>query len=127
MTRSHRLGELQLAVLQILWTRKEATASEVHEALRPTRGAAFTTITTTLGKLEEKGLVEHRTEGRAFVYRPAVAQSEVQGSMVAELTDRLFQGDAVALVSNLLSRQDIDPSELARIKALIEEEEQRRD
>jgi len=119
MKPSHRLGNLQLAIMRVLWERKEATAAEVHAALLAERGLAPTTIATMLRKMEKKGVVAHRTEGRQFVYEPIVTESEVRRSMVAELTDHLFQGDAAALVSHLLDEGGIDSRELGRIRSMI--------
>jgi predicted transcriptional regulator len=118
MTRSHRLGDLQLAILRVLWRDGEATVADVHEALAAARGLAPTTIATMLQKLERKG-VEHRTEGRRFVYRPLVSEDQVTRSAVAELTAQLFRGDVTALVSHLLSEHDVDRAELARLRTLI--------
>ncbi len=105
--------------MRVLWERKEATAAEVHAALLAERGLAPTTIATMLRKMEKKGVVAHRTEGRQFVYEPIVTESEVRRSMVAELTDHLFQGDAAALVSHLLDEGGIDSRELGRIRSMI--------
>src|SRR5260370_8628255 len=92
----HRLGDLQLAILRVLWARGEASVAEVHEALEPERGLAPTTIATMLVKLEKKGVVEHHTEGRRFIYRPRVSESSVRRSMLADLTSHLFPGDPTA-------------------------------
>ncbi|HVF61579.1 MAG TPA: BlaI/MecI/CopY family transcriptional regulator [Thermoanaerobaculia bacterium] len=119
MPRSHRLGDLQLAILRVLWRDGEATVADVHEALAAARGLAPTTIATMLQKLERKGVVEHRTEGRRFVYRPLVSEDQVTRSAVAELTAQLFRGDVTALVSHLLSEHDVDRAELARLRTLI--------
>ena len=125
MTRSHQLGDLQLAIMRVLWKAGEATVADVHEALRTERGLALTTIATMLTKMERKGVVEHRSEGRHYIYRPTVSEAEVHRSMVSELTERLFAGDAAALVNHLLTAQEIDADELARITALIEQRAQR--
>ena len=119
MSRSHRLGDLQLAIMRVLWDNGEATAAAVHAALHPERGLAPTTIATMLNKMEKKGVVAHRTEGRQFVYRPRIAQNEVNRSMVGDLIDRLFAGDAAALLSHLLAEREIDATELDQIKAMI--------
>ncbi len=121
MGRSHHLADLQYAIMRVLWTDGEATVSRVQEALSNERGLALTTIATMLTKMEKKGVVSHRTEGRQFVYKPLISEKQVHRTMVAELTERLFQGDFKALVSHLLSEQEIDASELKRLKALIEE------
>lgn len=120
MSPTHQLGDLQLAIMRVLWTKREATVAAVHQALKPERGLALTTIATMLSKMEKKGVVKHRSEGRQFVYAPAVSEEAVTRSMVSEFTERLFQGDPKALVSHLLSAGEIDPDELQTIRAMIE-------
>jgi BlaI family penicillinase repressor len=116
----HTLGELQHAIMRVLWGRNEATVAEVHEALYDERGLAPTTIATMLRKMEQKGVVAHRVEGRQFVYRPAVSEDAVRSSMVGELLDRLFAGDPAALVSHLVADREIDHEEIERLRALLD-------
>ena len=103
----------------------EATVAEVHEALREERGLAPTTIATMLRKMEDKGVVDHRVEGRHFIYRPVISENEVRSSMVGELLDRLFAGDPAALVSHLVSDHDLDDEDLDRLRALLEAAEEK--
>lgn len=119
METSHHLGDLQLAIMRILWSRGQATVADVHEALEPERGLALTTIATMLTKMEKKGVVAHRADGRRFVYRPLVNEPQVRRSMVADLTTQLFRGDVKALVSHLLAEHEINPRELAELRAQI--------
>lgn len=123
MTGTHQLGELQLAIMKVLWQRKEGTVGEVHAALHEERGLALTTISTMLVKMEQKGVVGHRSEGRRFIYYPLISEGDVRRTMVGELTERLFQGDVTALVSHLISHHDVDGDELSRLKNLIAEHE----
>jgi predicted transcriptional regulator len=114
-----RLGDLQLAIMQVLWLRGEASAADVHQALLEERGLAPTTIATMLKKMEAKGVVQHRTEGRKFIYSPTVTESQARRSMVAEITERLFAGDPAALVSHLLSHHEVAADEVEEIKERI--------
>jgi predicted transcriptional regulator len=123
----HTLGELQHAIMRVLWARDEATVAEVHQVLHDQRGLAPTTIATMLRKMENKGVVSHRVEDRHFVYRPTVTEDEVRSSMVSELLDRLFAGDPAALVSHLVADHDIDEAELDRLRAMLEKAEKRKD
>ena len=128
METSHHLGDLQLAIMRVLWVNGQATVAEVHETLEPERGLALTTIATMLTKMEKKGVVEHHADGRRFIYRPLVSESQVRRSMVADLTSQLFRGDVTALVNHLLSELEIEERELAQLRDLIsargQEEEQ---
>ena len=126
MPKEHSLGDLQHAIMRVLWDRGEAPVAEVHQCLLTERGLALTTIATMLSKMEKKGVVQRRMEGRGFVYEPAVSESEVYRSMGSELTEQLFAGDAVALVNHLLTEQEIDRTELDEIKRLIEGHRQQR-
>ena len=119
MEPSIHLGDLQLAIMRVLWARREATVADVHEALEPERGLALTTIATMLTKMEKKGVVAHRAEGRKFIYRPRVSEELVTRSMVADLTSQLFRGNVTALVNHLLSQHDIDRRELQQLRELI--------
>lgn len=113
------LGGLQLAILRVLWAEGEATASRVHEMLLPEKGRAPTTIATMLSKMEEKGLVGHRVEGRQFVYRAALAEEAVRRSMVSEFVERLFLGDPGALANHLITECDLESDDLEKLRRLI--------
>jgi BlaI family penicillinase repressor len=121
------LTGLQLAILQVLWDRGEATTQDVWEAVSEERPLALTTIATLLSRLERKQVVAHRQEGRQYVYRATVTRAEVRRSKIQELTDTLFGGDAAALVSHLVRADDVNAEELERIRALLDEAEARAD
>ena len=119
METAHQLGDLQLAIMRVLWNRGESTVAEVHEALESERGLALTTIATMLMKMEKKGVVDHRADGRRFIYHPTVSEGQVRRSMVADLTAQLFGGDVTALVSHLLAEHEIEAGELAELRERI--------
>jgi BlaI family penicillinase repressor len=117
------LTDLQLSILRVLWDRGSATAAEITDALRTSRGLAQQTIATILSRLEKRGIVRHDTQQRQYVYSALVSEPEVRRTMLAELTDRVFEGDVAALVSQLLNTSEMSPGDLARVKALIADHE----
>lgn len=119
MSQPYQLGDLQLAIMRVLWTRGEASASEVHGALYEERGLAPTTIATMLRKMEDKGVVEHRAQGRQFIYRACIAESDVREGMVGDLVERLFRGDSTALVNHLIEAGELDAGELDELRARL--------
>lgn len=125
MSRKHQLASLQLAIMRVLWHKEEATVGEVRDVLEAEgRELAYTTVATMLAKMERKGQVAHRAEGRAHVYRPAIRQDQVSRSMVSDLAERLFAGDVTEMVAHLLDGCELSPDELTRLKALIRKKEQ---
>jgi len=115
----YRLGDLQLRIMKVLWERTEATVSQVLESLSDGPGLAYTTIATMLRKMEARGLLDHRVEGRSFIYRAKVAEAEVSRSMADHLVDKLFEGSLTQAVSHLLSTREVSHEELAKLERLI--------
>ena len=115
----HRLGDLQLKIMKVLWQRTEATVATVHESLEGGHDLAYTTMATMLRKMEARGLVRHRVEGRSFVYRAAVASDAVTHGMADHLLDRLFESSLADMVGHLLTTREVSREELSRLEKLI--------
>ena len=99
--------------------------AEVNGELRARR-LAYTTFATMLRKMEDRGLVRHRVEGRRFIYEPAVTAADVTRTMADDLVDRLFEGSLAGAVSHLLRTREISPEELAELEHLIRQQKRRR-
>jgi|SRR5437588_10189358 len=123
--KTYRLGDLQLQIMQVLWQRGNAAVAHVHEALGGNKNFAYTTVATMLRKMETRGLVIHREEGRTFVYRPKVAADTVSRSMADHLVDRLFEGSLTNAVNHLLSTREVSAAELRELERLIAQRKKR--
>jgi BlaI family penicillinase repressor len=116
------LTDLQLELMRVLWSRGEASAGEVTEALRSDRPLASTTVATLLSRLEKKGVVTHRADGRTYMYRARITEGEVRGSLLSRVKD-VFAGDVSALMAHLLRDDELSADDLARVRALIDARE----
>lgn len=117
----HRLGDLQLRIMKVLWSSGEATVADVHKALADESDLAYTTVATMLRKMEARGLVRHRLDARSFVYRAAVAEEAVSRGMADHLLERLFEGSLADMVRHLLSTREVSRKEMAALEKLIAE------
>ena len=95
------LAPLELDCMNALWPCGEATVRQIQEALKPTRPRAYTTIMTILDRLAQKGVVERRKSGRAWVYRPNMSAEQARSHAVTQVVDGFFGGSSVALASHL--------------------------
>jgi len=120
----HRLGDLQLEILKLLWKQGPARVADVLRDLGPRR-FAYTTVATMLRKMEERGLVRHREQGRAFSYDAAISAEQVTRSTTDHLVQHLFEGSLADAVSHLLDTRDVSPEELDRLEELIRERRKR--
>lgn len=121
---SPRLTPPQVEILRVLWQRSEATVVQIQQALRSARPLATTTIATLLSRLEKRGLVAYRTEGRQYVYRAVLQERDAQQRALVEVTQDLFAGDVPSMVSQLLSSHELRAGDLAQVRQLIEAKEQ---
>src|SRR5215470_9889155 len=119
-----RLTALQLAVMQVLWSRDEASVTDVQRAMTGRR-LALTTVATLLVRLEQRGLVSHRAEGRQYIYRSRVSPAEVKETVTRELLRTLFDGDVAAFVSHLLDARTLTPEEVADLQRLVRDKARR--
>ena len=110
-----KLGDLQLRILQLLWQRGEMPAAGVHAALQPERSLAPTTIATMLAKMEARGLITHREQGRAFIYRAAVDAGEVTRGLGDYFVQRLFAGNVAGAVDAFAAHRRSQPARVGPI------------
>ena len=118
--KSNTLTEAELRLMKILWRRGESAVTDLVAALPEDEPLAYNSVLTTIRILEQKGYVTHRQEGRAFVYRPSVAEGEAGRSEVRNVLSRFFGNSREQLVLSLLGDDGITAEELERLKAAIE-------
>jgi predicted transcriptional regulator len=105
-----------------VWQLKDAAVQQICDKLPAQRKIAYATVQTLLRRLEKKGYLKHRVEGKAHVFYPAVAQDHVIKRSVNDFLERLFGGDAIPLVQHLAEHGRIDADDLERLKKLVENE-----
>lgn len=121
--KSISLSETQLSIMRALWHNDEADTQTVCDVLADERrNLAYTTVATLLKRLEKRGLIAHRKEGRKQVFRARVSEAEVRDSMVSEFVGSLFRGDTGALVSHLIRQHEVTHEDLDEIEQLIARE-----
>jgi predicted transcriptional regulator len=117
------LSELQIAVVRVLWDRGETSVAEAAQVLGEQRGLKHTTVATLLSRLEKRGVVAQRREGRQLVYRALISESQVRRSMVADLVGSLFGGDARQLLAHLVRESELAPGDLERVRQRLAKKE----
>ena len=119
------LGELEMAVMRHIWPCGEAgsLAAEVQKALESDRALAITTILTTLDRLNDKGILQREREGKAYRYRAALSEAELQHRIVSGVLGDLiaqFPQAVAAYVAQQTPETDTLQSEGADLAALAE-------
>lgn len=118
--KSNTLTEAELRLMKILWRRGESAVTDLVAAMPHGEPLAYNSVLTTIRILEQKGYVEHRQVGRAFLYRPSVAEEEASRSEVKHLMSRFFGNSRERLLLSLLGDEEISAEELQRLKEAID-------
>src|SRR6185369_15808482 len=114
------LSRRERQIMDILYQRGKASASEVRESMEDAPG--YSAVRAMLRVLEEKGHVKHQAEGLKYVYVPVVAREKAKRSAVKHLLDTFFAGSPEQIVAALLdvSATRLTREELDRMSAMIE-------
>ncbi len=120
-----RPSGVELQVLGVLWERGPSSVREVREAMPDGKGRAYTTILSTMQGLERKGLVGHTQQGQANVYRALKPRGRVLGPVMTDLVRNVFGGSAARALQCLLVGKNVDEEELAEIRMVIGEAEEK--
>jgi BlaI family penicillinase repressor len=110
----------ELEALKVLWERGESTVRDLADALNQ-RGAelAYTTVLSLLQVMEQKGLVSHRRDGKAYIYTPLIERAATLGDLAAGFLDRVFDGAVDEYVVHALESRTLKPAELDELEAMI--------
>jgi predicted transcriptional regulator len=117
--KSNTLTEAELRLMKILWERGESAVGELVAAMPDGTALAYNSVLTTIRILEQKGYVQHRQEGRAFLYIPCVAEQEARRSEIRHMMHRFFGNSRERLLLSLLGDDEVTPEELQRLKEAI--------
>ncbi len=114
------MSPAETELLRLVWQFGEATVQQIQEALPAHRRVAYKTVQTLLRRLEDKGYLTHKLEGKAHVFCPAVKREAVVKRTVLDFLDRLFGGDPRPLMQFLAEDGRIDAEDIEELKKLID-------
>jgi predicted transcriptional regulator len=113
----------QREIMEVVWELGEATVSQVRQELVKRRNVARNTVQTMMVRLEEKGWLVHREEGRTFLYSAGRPRSVSLGAKVVQMVDRFFAGSPEVMVTALIEYRGLSPAEAKRIRMMIDQSE----
>jgi BlaI family transcriptional regulator, penicillinase repressor len=113
------LTPAQTELMEVIWMRGEVSAAEARRILARSRPVARNTVRTLLERMEEKGWIRHREEGRTYLYSAAHPRQATIGQKVQMIIETVCGGSAEALVTALLVYRGLNSSELERIRQML--------
>ncbi len=124
-TESSPLTAAQREIMEVVWDGGEVTVAEVRDAIAARREVARNTVQTMMVRLEDRGWLTHREDGRTFVYSAKRPRKASLGEKVSQMVDRLFGGSPEELVTALIEYRGLSADEAKRIRDKIQQAENR--
>jgi predicted transcriptional regulator len=113
-------SQAELAVLQVLWERGEATRRDVTDVLYPGGGPAqYTTVQKLLERLERKGYVRRGGTSAMRTFAPRVSRDELIARRLLDVADKLAGGSLAPLLMNLVRVRPLTPAELDELREWV--------
>jgi predicted transcriptional regulator len=115
------LSRRERQIMEIIYARGQASASEVLEGLADP--PSYSAVRALLRVLETKGHVRHVREGARYVYQPTQPRNRAARSALTQVVQTFFGGSVEQTVASLLSDADtrLSEEELSRLADLIEQ------
>ena len=111
----HPLTDLQQAILEFLWSTGPATADQVREALRLRHPLTDSSVRTLLRRLEARGYVRHRLDGKLFVYRAEVPQQSIAARAVRHIIERFCAGSVEQFLVGMVDEKVLAIEQIERL------------
>ncbi len=109
------LSELEHQLMEILWKNGPGTAEQIRESLAPRHALKDSTVRTILKRLQEKGYVTYKVEGKAFVYSGVEKPRNVAVRAVRQILDKFCDGSLEQLLVGLVENEVVDRAELQEL------------
>jgi predicted transcriptional regulator len=109
------LTDLQQSILDFIWRHGSATADQVREALLPERRLKDPTVRTLLRRLEARGFLTHRVDGKVFVYQAKLPQRRVAARAVQHIIDRFCSGSAEQFLVGMVDEKVLTVEQIAEL------------
>ncbi|MBQ8641273.1 MAG: BlaI/MecI/CopY family transcriptional regulator [Clostridia bacterium] len=125
-----KLPESELEVMQAIWALNAEGEKFVSAGLIMKRFPALcrlklTTVLTLITRLQNKGFISSEKLSRSNCYKPLIDADEYRRYVANDFVERVYVGNRLGLISNLIEADDLSAEDIAELKKVIEESEKK--
>jgi len=113
------LTDLENEIMQVIWDSGPCSVEAVHQNISHQRRLKETSTRTLLRRLEQKGYLRHKLEGRAYIYRAAEPARSLAARAVRQIIDRFCQGSVEELVSGMVEARALSAREMDQLEEFV--------
>jgi len=105
--------------MQAVWEAGPCSVEAVHQNISRNRRLKETSTRTLLRRLEQKGYLRHKAEGRAYIYRAVEPARSLAARAVRQIIDRFCRGSVEELVIGMVESKVLSKSEMERLEEFV--------
>jgi predicted transcriptional regulator len=109
-----QLTKAEEEIMHVLWSLKEANVAAIIEEL-PEPKPAYNTVSTIVRILENKEFVDHRKQGKGYIYFPLVGKETYSNQSMNKLINNYFNGSFKSMVSFFMKKNEMGTKDLEAI------------
>lgn len=114
-----RLSKLEFRIMEVLWATDDASIREILDALPGKRRSAYTTIQTTVNRMETKGVVRRtRKVGNSHLFAAAISRAAAQRRLIDELL-AFFGGRSQPVMAHLIETGKLSLEDVKEAEELV--------
>jgi BlaI family transcriptional regulator, penicillinase repressor len=121
------LPQAEFDVMEVLWRRGEGTGKQIQVELAKKKQLAYTTVSTFLTRLRERGYVEAEERSFAYVFRPIVPREQVVRRKLDDLVNRVLGGQLGPLAAYIADNRRLTPEQIAALEEIVKAERDKED
>jgi BlaI family penicillinase repressor len=124
MKKIPRISEAEWEVMKVVWAKGPCSAGEIIDALVSAEpGRHPKTIKTYLSRLTAKKALGFHKEGRGYLYRPLIGESECVKAISESFLERVFGGSLRPMLAHFVQQKKLSAEEIRELKRLLDNKE----
>jgi BlaI family penicillinase repressor len=118
-----KIADSEWRIMKLLWQKAPQSANQIIDKLKNEIDWKPRTIKTLLNRLVTKGALDFKTEGRSYLYSPAVTESECKRNAAHSFVNRVFDGTLKPMLAAFLESGQLSKNDLEELKQILDKEE----
>lgn len=120
MKKVPRISETEWEIMKIVWSKGQCTANDILEALNTGEHWHPKTARTLIGRLVKKRALTYKEDGRAYIYRPAISESEAIAHYSQSFLERVFDGALTPMLAHFVRQRRLSPTDLQELREVLD-------
>lgn len=120
-----KLSDGEWKIMQLLWKESPQTMTQITKALEPDTGWTKHTVISYLKRMEEKGAVRYRMDGRAKQFYPSIEERDAELQETKQFLDKVFQGKLGLLLHTMVQQQSFSDEEVRELQEILDRAKER--